>query len=106
RGGKARVFCATRAGDATRRADPQPVFQFSSQGAEGTYNATLALLPGKNEFVDYRAERSVDDDQPPPMMHAPPSWIMAVSHGMLWPVDMRRSTPQDTAEYVVRTDDR
>ncbi len=77
--------------------------QFSSQGAEGTYNATLALLGRAHHIVDYVPERQSDDGPETPT-RAPASWIMAVSHGMMWPVFERQSTPHDTEDNVLRLD--
>jgi hypothetical protein len=61
------------------------VIQFADSGAEGVYNATLALLGAPELMKDYgtpRFGRPPDDE----LALRPPIWITAVGHGGMWPL--------------------
>jgi hypothetical protein len=60
--------------------------QFPYQGAQGIYNATVALL-GERELLEYATpfeagKYSAEDSTKP----RPPIWLTVVGHGGLWPL--------------------
>ncbi len=67
------------------------VVQFPTDGAEGVYNATLALLNEPDLMLDY--------GQPfDPNTNVPPLWISIVGGDQFWPLTIR-SVKKDTAAY-------
>jgi hypothetical protein len=53
--------------------------QFPSDTAEGTYNATVALLGGDNNLLDYGDPFNAD-------ARIPPLWVTVIGNGGLWPL--------------------
>src|SRR5580700_780832 len=53
--------------------------QFPSDTAEGTYNATVALLGGDNNLLDYGDPFNAD-------ARIPPLWVTVIGKGGLWPL--------------------
>jgi len=53
--------------------------QFPSDTAEGTYNATVALLGGDNNLLDYGDPFDAD-------ARIPPLWVTVIGNGGLWPL--------------------
>ena len=53
--------------------------QFPSDSAEGVYNATVALLGGDRELLDYGEPFDADS-------RIPPLWITVIGSGGLWPL--------------------
>lgn len=79
---------------------PHVVVPFPSEGAEGTYNAALALIaPGKasENFADYFDPFESDGDVGPPI------WISMAMGGALWPIAVRRADNNpDPNPYLFR----
>ena len=63
--------------------------QFSSQPAEGVYNATLALLHRDDLMVDYGGPLPTPTT-PQPGMHKPSFWVTAIGNGETLPVSLLR----------------
>ena len=68
-------------GDETR-------LQFSSQAAEGVYNATLALLNRGELMVDYGPVLPTPDRTPRPELRKPSLWVTAIGNGETLPVKL------------------
>ncbi len=65
----------------------QQRLQFPSGSAQGTYNATIALLneiPRKGELLEYGSPATRSDNKHKTAV--PPVWISVVGNGGLWPV--------------------
>jgi len=60
--------------------------QFSSQAAEGVYNATLALLHQDGKMVDYGKPLAVSTNAPSPDRHKPSLWVTAIGNEKTLPV--------------------
>jgi hypothetical protein len=65
--------------------------QFPSDTAEGVYNATVALLGGDKELLDYGEPFDTDS-------RIPPLWITVIGNGGLWPLAPLKIT--DKNHYV------
>ena len=70
-------------GDKTR-------LQFSSQAAEGVYNATLALMCQEGKMVDYGRPLPWPADAAQPATHKPSLWVTAIGNGETLPIDLLR----------------
>lgn len=66
--------------------------QFPSDTAEGVYNATVALLGGDKELLDYGDPFDADSRIPPP-------WITVIGRGGLWPLAPLRVADDDHYVY-------
>jgi hypothetical protein len=64
--------------------------QFSSQAAEGVYNATLALLHQGGKMVDYGIPLPTPRNSPQPGVHKPSLWVTAIGNGKTLPVSLLR----------------
>jgi hypothetical protein len=62
--------------------------QFSSQAAEGVYNATLALLNRGELMVDYGPVLPTPDRTPQPELRKPSLWVTAIGNGETLPVKL------------------
>ena len=64
--------------------------QFSSQPAEGVYNATLALLQRDDLLVDYGGPLPRPATTAQPATHKPSFWVTAIGNGETLPVSLLR----------------
>ena len=64
--------------------------QFSSQAAEGVYNATLALLRQEDKMVDYGRPLPRPAGAPQPGAHKPSLWVTAIGNGETLPISLLR----------------
>ncbi len=64
--------------------------QFSSQAAEGVYNATLALLDQEGKMVDYGRPLETLEGSVPPTVHKPSLWVTAIGNGETLPISLLR----------------
>ena len=60
--------------------------QFSSQAAEGVYNATLALLHQDGKMVDYGGPLPRATGAPQSVVHKPSLWVTAIGNGETLPI--------------------
>jgi len=68
----------------------QSRLQFSSQAAEGVYNATMALLGQDGKLVDYGGPLSRPAGVPSPTVHKPALWVTAIGNGETLPISLLR----------------
>ena len=66
--------------------------QFPSDTAEGTFNATVALLGGDAEMIDYGEPFKTD-------ARIPPLWVTVIGSGGVWPLEARRITDDNHYLY-------
>jgi hypothetical protein len=66
------------------------VIQFADAGAEGVYNATLALLGDGDLMKDYGMPRFGGQRLDEFARRHPPIWITAVGRGGMWPLAIER----------------
>jgi hypothetical protein len=62
--------------------------QFSSQAAEGVYNATLALLHQDDKMVDYGRPLPRLAGATEPGVHRPSLWVTAIGNGETLPISL------------------
>jgi hypothetical protein len=70
--------------------------QFPTSGAEGVYNAGVALLEGKG-LVDYGIAFAPSDSSAQPGL-----WTSMVGSNSLWPLDVTPADPATTSQYMVQ----
>ena len=78
--------------------------QFSSQPAEGVYNATLALLERDDLMVDYGGPLPKPAAAARPGVHKPSFWVTAIGNGETLPVSLLRWEDRNGYMYSPRTE--
>jgi len=76
--------------------------QFSSQAAEGVYNATLALLHQEAKMVDYGRPLPGSAGASPSSVYKPSLWVTAIGNGETLPVSLLRW--EDSKGYTYSPD--
>ena len=77
----------------------QSRLQFSSQAAEGVYNATMALLGQDGKLVDYGGPLSRPADAQSPTVHKPALWVTAIGNGETLPISLLRWEDRSAYTY-------
>ena len=77
----------------------QSRLQFSSQAAEGVYNATMALLGQDGKLVDYGGPLSRPTGAPSPAAHRPALWVTAIGNGETLPISLLRWEDRSSYTY-------
>ena len=77
----------------------QSRLQFSSQAAEGVYNATMALLGQDGKLVDYGGPLSRPAGVPSPAVHKPALWVTAIGNGETLPISLLRWEDRSAYTY-------
>ncbi|MGD0124376.1 MAG: hypothetical protein ABSF46_03380 [Terriglobia bacterium] len=77
----------------------QSRLQFSSQAAEGVYNATMALLGQDAKLVDYGGPLSRPGGVPSPPEHKPALWVTAIGNGETLPISLLRWEDRSAYTY-------
>jgi hypothetical protein len=75
----------------------EPLLQFPMMGAQGVYNALLALLDRDDAMLDYRY-RLADKSE----SWGPSVWLGVVGQDAIWPLKRIAQTSQRTAHYSWR----
>lgn len=72
---------------------------FPTDGAEGTYNATLLLLERRDQMLDYGGPSDTSNlPGRPPVSRRPPVWVSVVGAGGMFPLrTYRDSTSRDSS---------
>ena len=77
----------------------QSRLQFSSQAAEGVYNATMALLRQDGKMVDYGGPLLRPNGAPSSTVHKPSLWVTAIGNGETLPISLLRWEDQSGYTY-------
>jgi hypothetical protein len=77
----------------------QSRLQFSSQAAEGVYNATMALLGQNAKMVDYGGPLSRPGGAPSSTAHKPALWVTAIGNGEALPITLLRWEDRSSYTY-------